>query len=281
MDISNLIKRNAVLAYFILAFTIAWGFILFIVGGDILQPTTEPTMQTGLLVFFAMLIGPSLTGSALALLLDGKKGLSAVLARWRQPLQAQWYAAPLIPITLLIVIGATLPFVSPIFTPNLIASSDKLSVLVFAVVVGALAGFFEEIGWSGFATPRLLRHYDLLTAALLLGVLWGIWHLLADYWGNIGAFGSLYPVRGLMWVATLTAYRILMVWVYSKTNSLGLMQLMHAGFTGGQILWEPPLAPTDYLLWYGIFAVALWLLVILLWYFQWKPIPILNAHFKE
>lgn len=262
MGFGNLLRRHAVLVYFVLAFTIAWGLILFIVGRAGLQPTTVRTMQSVLLVFLAMLIGPSLTSIMLTALLDGKPGLKALLAHWLPPVQPQWYATPFIPLALLIVIGALLSFFSPAFTPNLIASSDKGTVFTFALLIGGLAGFFEEIGWSGFATPRLLKRYNVLTTGLLLGVLWGTWHLLADYWGNAGAYGALYFARGLLWVVTLTAYRMLMVWVYSKTGSLGLMQLMHVGFTGGQILWEPPLAPTAYLLWYGIFSLALWGLMV-------------------
>lgn len=272
MGFGNLLKRHALLVYFLLAFAIAWGLILLIVGADGLQPATARAMQLVLLVFLAMLIGPSLTGVALTALLDGQAGLAALLARWRQwPVGVWWYAVALLTTTLgLLIIGSILAFVSPVFIPSLIASHDKGTVAAFALVIGGLAGFFEEIGWSGFATPRLLERYDRLKAGLILGVLWGTWHLLADYWGNAGAYGALYFVRGLLWVVTLTAYRVLMVWVYSKTNSLGLMQLMHTGFTGGQALWEPPLAPTAYFLWYGSFAAALWLLVMLVWRLQLK-----------
>ena len=278
MSFGNLIRRHAVLVYFVLAFVMAWGLILLIVGGDGVQPAPARAMQSVLLVFFAMLIGPSLTGIALTALLDGKPGLAELLARWRQwRVQPRWYAVALLTTTLLLLlIGAMLAFVSPVFIPSLIASSDKGTVLAFALVIGGLAGFFEEIGWSGFATPRLLKQHSVLKSGLLLGVLWGTWHLLADYWGNAGAYGALYPLRGLLWVVTLTAYRVLMVWVYSKTASLSLMQLMHAGFTGGQALWEPPLAPTAYLLWYGSFAAALWVLVMLLWRFQWQQNPIVT-----
>lgn len=266
MDLGNFIRRNAITTYFVLAFAIAWGLILLIIGVDGLQPATSSAMQTVLLVFLAMLIGPSLTSIGLTALLDGKKGLAELLSRWRQwRVQPRWYAMALLPTTLLLlIIGGVLAFFSPVFTPSLIASNDKVTVLAFALVIGLLAGFFEEIGWSGFATPRMLKQHGILTTGLILGTLWGIWHLLADYWGNAGAFGALYPLRGLLWVVTLTAYRILMVWVYNKTASLSLMQLMHAAFTGGQALWEPPLVPANYLLWYGSFAIALWLLVLLL-----------------
>ena len=283
MGFGNLLRRHIVFVYFVLAFAIAWGLILFIVGGAGLQPATARAMQSVLLVFLAMLIGPSFTGIALTALLDGKPGLQALVARWRQPVQRQWYAMPFISLALLIVIGALLSFFAPAFTPNLIASSDKGTVLAFALVIGGLAGFFEEIGWSGFATPRLLKQHSVLTTGLLLGALWGTWHLLADYWGNAGAYGALYVARALLWVVTLTAYRILMVWAYSKTGSLGLMQLMHVGFTGGQALWEPPLAPTDYLLWYGIFSLALWGLVVVVrvWGYRLALDRVSHAYLSE
>lgn len=52
-----------------------------------------------------------------------------------------------------------------------------------------------------------------------------------------------------------------MVRVYSRTESLSLMQLMHACFTGFQVILGPVLAPPDYIVWYGMFSAMLWILV--------------------
>lgn len=84
MGIDTFSRRHAVLAYFVLAFAIAWGSILLIVGMSGLQPAASRAMQTVLLVFLAMLIGPSLTGFALTALLNGKAGVRELLVRWRQ-----------------------------------------------------------------------------------------------------------------------------------------------------------------------------------------------------
>jgi hypothetical protein len=102
-----------------------------------------------------------------------------------------------------------------------------------------------------------------LRAGLLLGVVWGLWHLLADYWGAGTDWGALYAPRYLLWcVASFTAYRMLIAWAYSHTRSLLLAQLMHAGFTGGQVLLLPPLLPgLDSLYWLAAFAALLWIVV--------------------
>ena len=62
------------------------------------------------------------------------------------------------------------------------------------------------------------------------------------------------------WFLPLTAYRLLMTWVYSHTRSVLLGQLMHASYTGWLIVFTPDTPKTD-LLWEGIFAAALWILV--------------------
>jgi uncharacterized protein len=146
---------------------------------------------------------------------------------------------------------------------GLLATPDKGMVIGFALAVGLGAGYLEDLGWTGFALPRLLHRSGWLTAGLLLGSVWGLWHLLADYWGNADTWGPLYAPRFLLWCgASFTAYRILIAWAYSHTNSLLLAQLMHAGFTGGQVLLAPVLAPSARgLVWYAAFAGALWLIV--------------------
>ncbi len=266
MNLKYFVERHPVLTYFILVYAIAWGGILMVIGPSGLQPAATRPMQVVLLVFVAMLLGPSLTGITLTTVLDGKAGLMELFSRWlRWRVNLRWYAVALLttPI-LLLVIGSLLSVVSPAFIPGLIAKSDKVTVLGFGLTIGLLAGFFEEIGWTGFAVPRMLTRRSVLATGLILGVLWGTWHVLGDYWGNVGSYGSLYPMRGFLWVATLTAYRVLMVQVYSKTASLGLTQLMHASFTGGQALLEPALSPANYLLWYVAFSAALWVLVAII-----------------
>jgi len=91
-------------------------------------------------------------------------------------------------------------------------------------------GFFEELGWTGFAIPTLMRQrYGVLSTGLIVGVLWGAWHLLVNGWSSGSASGEPALVSFLLdTFLFLVAFRVLMVWVYDRTGSLILAMLMHA-----------------------------------------------------
>ena len=80
----------------------------------------------------------------------------------------------------------------------------------FAVAGGLSAGFFEELGWTGFTTPKLMAWHSVLAAGILLGVIHTLWHLKPDFWGGMAPYGGLYVPHFLLWLVALTAYRVLM-----------------------------------------------------------------------
>jgi membrane protease YdiL (CAAX protease family) len=75
------------------------------------------------------------------------------------------------PRSVLTILTALRVLVSPVYTPG-------FELLGLA---GLFSGYLEEIGWTGFVTPRLLVRRFPLAAGILLGALWGLWHGLADY----------------------------------------------------------------------------------------------------
>jgi membrane protease YdiL (CAAX protease family) len=91
--------------------------------------------------------------------------------------------------------------------------------------VAGLTTVLEEVGWTGFAVPRLRLRYGMVTTGLIVGVLWGAWHLLQGLWIS-GTYSGALPLALFVLlnffsgVAQLTAYRVLMVWVYDRTESL-------------------------------------------------------------
>lgn len=255
-------RRHALVAYFALAFAIAWGGILAIATSTGMPADVGAPRSTGALALLAMIAGPSIAGVALTAILDGRRGLRDLgrrLVRWR--VGARWYATLLVaPVTLAIVL-AVLALGSAAFVPPILAGGSVGAIVAYALVGGLGAGIFEELGWTGFATPRLLARHDVVRTGLILGPLWAVWHALPDYWGSAGMFGPLWTVHMLEWFVALTAFRILMTWVYAHARSLLLGILLHVSFTGSQALLWPSTSAAEGVLWYGVFAAALWIVV--------------------
>jgi hypothetical protein len=264
------IKQHPVLTYFALTMGISWGGVFVAAGGVGGFPANAQEIKTRLpSIVLVLAIGPLFSGILLTGLLDGRAGLGDFLAqllRWR--VGFRWYALALLLTPLLA--GVTLlglSLVSPIFLPGILVSADKAGLIIPALAAGLVAGLFEEPGWTGFATPRLRQRYGVLPAGLILGAMWGCWHLIVAVWGSgtpTGEFsGLLFLPQFFFYAAVLPAYRILMTWVYDQTHSLMVAILMHLSLTGNVLfIFMPPGIPELPLLaWYIALAAALWGLV--------------------
>src|SRR5262249_53707693 len=130
---------------------------------------------------------------------------------------------------------------------------------------GVIPGFFEEIGWTGYALPRMQSGRSALAASLLLGVLWGMWHVpVVDSLGAAAPHRAYWLPFFLAFVALLTAMRVLIAWVYANTASVLLAQLMHASSTGSLVvLGSAHTSPPQEALWCAVYAAVLWVVVAL------------------
>jgi CAAX protease family protein len=157
-SIKAFITRHPVPTSFALTFAISCGGVLLVIGGPRGIPGT-PEQFERLLPFVgpAMLAGPSVAGILLTGLVYGRAGFREVLfrlLRWR--VGARWYAVAFLTAPLLFTaVLLALSLSSPEFIPGIFASDDKVSLLLFGIAMGLGAGFFEELGWTGFAVPRL------------------------------------------------------------------------------------------------------------------------------
>lgn len=242
-------------AYFVLTFAISWLGALLVVAPKLLRGQSIPKFS-GILMFPVMLLGPVISGILLARVVDGSSGLRDLFSRMRKiHVELQWYAALLIPpATILIVLLSLKTFVSPVFAPNRFLAG---------VSFGVVAGFFEEIGWMGFAFPKMARTANALGAAVALGILWGCWHIpVIDFLGTATPHGAYWLPYFLAFTAAMTAIRVLIGWIYSNTQSVALAQLMHASSTGSLVVLSPAgVTAREEALWYAIYAAALWLIV--------------------
>jgi len=236
-----LVERHPILSYYGLAFAISWGAILVLVGpGGFLQTTsTSPSFA---LVGFASLLGPSVAGVVMTALVDGRAGLRDLrsrLLRWR--VGVRWYAValltgPLVTILTLLALSLT----SPAFAPAIITAEDGASLVLAGIAVGLIVPVFEELGWTGFVTPRLRLRHGVLGTGLFMGLLWGTWHL-PMFAGSAASSGGIPPAlfMAAMLFGWLPPYRVLMVWVYDRTRSLLLAMLMHMPIVVSQFVLTP------------------------------------------
>ena len=259
-------RRHPVLIYFILVFVLAWGALLPVLGGPL--STSGNDRKANPLFLLAIMAGPLAPAAASLLLtglLDGRAGyreLLGRLGRWR--VGWRWYAAALLAGPLPILLATTVLVVllrSPEFLPSIFTAPPTLGLVLLGVAVGLVAGVFEELGWTGFAIPRLRRQHGLLGTALVVGLVWGAWHGPA-FW-RADSFSEALPFLFLLaqLFAWLPAYRILLVAAHDRTHSLPVVMLMHASLSASTlILAAPRLSDGRSLASVLVWAAVLWVL---------------------
>lgn len=264
-------KRYPVLAYFFLTFAISWGgtIVALAFRGGI--PRTKADFEAVLpWAIGLMIVGPAIAGLTMTALVDGATGLRELRHRvFARRVAFRWYAiallgVPMLTAPLLLVLARYFPSMRPGF----LAADDVTSRLIFALTAGAVVGVCEELGWTGFATPALRRRHSVAASGLIIGVVWGAWHILGQvviasgtYTGDLPAplFFTLQTV-GLLF-GSLPAFRVLMVWVHDRTDSVAIAMLMHMSLTTTTLAFEPVGIGGWDLFAYGLVWNVVWWLV--------------------
>jgi len=178
----------------------------------------------------ALILGPTLSAFIMTSVTGGRDGVRRLLRRivlWR--VGFRWYLFVLLGIPAIVVL-------STVAMPGALASFQAAalpSTLLLYVVAGLFFLFaggpvFEEIGWRGFALPRLQRLYGPLVGSLVLGVLWALWHLplfLIPSWDT--PHGNYLDVAlFVIWAVSTT---IVLTWVFNNTKGSVLLAILAHG----------------------------------------------------
>jgi len=119
----------------------------------------------------------------------------------------------------------------------------------------------EEIGWRGYALPRLAARFGLARASILLGVIWACWHLPQFFIPEVDTYGQ----SCFVFVLQVTALSVAMAWLYARTNgSLLLVMLLHAAVNNAKDIVPSALPGASNPFALSASLVA-WLTVTLLW----------------
>jgi membrane protease YdiL (CAAX protease family) len=259
------------LVFFVLAYLFTWAYWLPLAArGRGLFDVQVPAF-----VEFIAGYGPALAAVVVAGLSQGRVGLAVLFAslfRWRVGLR--WYLAALLipPAIQLTALGLHLLTSGQLLQPTgalqlpmvpegLPRWGQGLSLLLLFIL--GFDGLGEELGWRGFALPRLLEKRSVLVSSLILGFFWTMWHL-----PYMLAPGSLMAGRSiLLLLVNSLGISIVYTWLFMGTRGSTLLAILFhaAGNTTAVLLGatvQQASDPATYL-----FGTALnWLLALfLLW----------------
>ena len=207
--ITAFVKRHPLVAFFVLAYALTWPLI--------------PLVSVSPLWGFPALFGPALAAVIVAAITDGRPGLRDLLGRlvrWR--VGARWYAVALGLPMVLALAAAGLHLLLGAQTSVNFGELSVLNFVVFVLIVG------EELGWRGYALPRLLAERSALVASLILGALWGAWHLPTFFVAGAPQYGLPFSA----FVLLTMAYSVVIGWVYVHVRgSVLIASLMQAPST--------------------------------------------------
>ena len=220
------IQRHPVATFFVLAFAITW--VVWVPRAAASQGLLASDLP--IVVGQVWSWGPAIAALLAASLTGGRaavRELGARLVRWR--VGRQWY--------LVVLVGpAAFSFVVAGLYTLLLGGSwsaaapqafDRgvLALVPIFVVLALTDGMGEEVGWRGYALPRLLARHSALGASLLLGVLWALWHLPLFWTEGYPLYQS--PIWLLF--VDLPAQAIIYTWIFQHTRgSVLLAILLHA-----------------------------------------------------
>ena len=234
-----MVRRFPLVAYFVLAYALTWW--------------VYPLLRFSPLLGLFGLFGPALAAIIVTGITDGRAGVKALLGRtvrWRVPLP--WYLVALgLPAALALMAAGLYVLVGPGTSIQL----ARLSVLDFVLVILVVG---EELGWRGYALPKLLEKRSPLIASLIIGVLWGAWHLPTFFIAGTPQFRQ--PI--IAFLVLTTAYSILLSWLFLHTGgSVLLATLFHGAINIFQGFFLAGVDPASRYWWlalsYGTAALAL------------------------
>jgi len=184
------------------------------------------------LILFLFAFGPSVAGVLVTGLFKGKAGLKNLWKRLvKIKIPTRWIVTIILVPLIWNLMALGIGFVANSFKPltfNFLVPPN-LAILLFLYMV-FFTGLAEEIGWRGYALPKLLEKHTAEKSSWILGIIWGLWHIpsvmLVKY-----LQGELTPQIAISLLFALTlgivGWTIVITWIYNNTQSLFWIIILH------------------------------------------------------
>jgi uncharacterized protein len=247
---------SPLLVYFLLVFALAW--LLWAAAS---WATGVAGNGAAALLFLPGTFVPAIVALLLSYRQAGPAGVHALVARifdWRVGIK--WYAFALL-YMVVAKLGAAVGF--RVMTGDWPVFTDTPIYLLYAAAIFSTpfqAG--EEIGWRGYALPRLASRLGLRGAGILLGVIWAAWHVPLFLLPRTDVVGQPF----LVFAVAVTALSVAMTWLWWRTGgSLLPVMVMHAAVNNTTgIVPSFPAGETGTPLMAWLTAGVLWAVALLL-----------------
>ena len=243
------------LQFFLLAYALMWACFLTVALAPI--PASTPLGQLLLLVG---VFAPSLAALLFTARTEGRAGVSALLLgviQWR--VAAKWYVFAA---SYTVVIKLAVALIHRVA----IGAWPRFGIEPWYIIPAAIAFSTpiqagEEIGWRGYALPRLAARFGLARASVLLGLIWGCWHLPQFFIREADTYRQSFFV----YVLGVTAFSVAIAWLWERTGgSLLLPMLLHAAWNNSKDIVPSAVLGGTATFGFGASLVG-WLTVVLLW----------------
>jgi membrane protease YdiL (CAAX protease family) len=229
---------------------IAWAPWVLSEDGAGLLPFSSPLLGRALPI--GIFLGPTLAAFIMTATTEGRAGIRRLLRRivlWRVGLR--WYLFAFIVAFIVVPLVMAL---GTIIVPGGLASFQflgpgyVLTYLVTFIVVLLIGGpLGEEVGWRGFALPRMQPLHGPLVGSIILGLLWALWHLpefLVPSWAE--SSGGSSPLAIVKFCIFAIAITIILTWVFNNTKGSVLMAiLVHAAIDAPFLPFSVLLGPSE------------------------------------
>lgn len=170
------LRSHPLTGFVVLAYTGSWIFWVPFIPLQKLIPAESYKPAAAGVGQLALLAGPFLASLIMTRLMTGSlRAWTSSFKRWRVPPVS--YALALIAIPAAIMIASAALPGKEAGTPSFVGPAVVIGPLIQGVVFLLGGPIQEEVGWRGFALPVLQERIRPLQAAVVLGVIWGGWHL--------------------------------------------------------------------------------------------------------
>lgn len=211
--------RGSLVLFFALTYAVTWSCWLAVLK----IPIAGRGLNREVLLLFGT-FAPALIALVITTGKQGKRATGSLLRRtWQWRTSARWYV---LAVTFMAAVKLSVAVAYRLGAGRwpLFGSEGPIVILV-AMALSTPVQSGEEIGWRGYALPRLAGRMGFAWASVVLGIIWACWHLPLFFLTGADKFGQSFP----LWAFEVVAFSVAITWLYAHTNgSLLLTMLMHS-----------------------------------------------------